>query len=370
MTLIPSTDAPTLRTFAFAAEVAAVPAARRALETVVRLDPVCLAEAHVMVSELMANALAHGELGESDEISMLVDQDPTRVRVSISHPAPAGAQRDRMGMGFSVVDRLSRRWDVACTDGIFEVWFEVRSPGTAGGVIDLADEEVLERAKSDDAFRDEAFRRFRSFAAGLAWRFNGKGVSDADLEQVALFGLLNAINRFDATKGPFKPFAVVTIQGELKRHLRDRGWSVRVPRRLQERALHVADTGQFLAQTLSRSPTNGDIAKELGISEDEVVEAVAARAAYQASSIDAAQENAPGTVAEVLMEDEATVRSDEWEELAEAIRTLPSRERELLYLRFYRDFTQAEIAEVMGMSQMHVSRLLSKATDRLRHIVE
>jgi RNA polymerase sigma-B factor len=275
-----------------------------------------------------------------------------------------------MGMGLTVVERLSRRWNLSCADGIFEVWFEVRAPGTAGAVIDLDDEEILERAKSDDAFRDEAMRRFRSFASGLAWRFKGKGVADADLEQVALFGLLNAINRFDPAKGPFRPFAVVTIQGELKRHLRDRGWSVRVPRGLQERALLVADTAQFLAQTLGRSPTAADISQELDLSEGEVVEAVAARAAYRWESIDAPQGSSTGTLAESLLEDDTAIRSEEWEELAEAIHSLPSREREILYLRFYRDLTQAEIAEVMGMSQVHVSRLLSRVTERLRNIVD
>lgn len=363
-------DTATLPTFSFRAEIGSVPAARRALDSVVRLDPVCLAEAHVMVSELMANAIDHGELDESEEILMLVDQDPTRVRVAIRHPAPPHADTARMGMGLTVVERLSRRWDVSCGDGIFEVWFEVRSPGTAGSVIDLDDEEILERAKSEEAFRDEAIRRFRSFASGLAWRFNGRGVPDADLEQVALFGLLNSITRFDPTKGPFKPFATVTIQGELKRHLRDRGWSVRVPRSLQERALLVANTAQFLAQTLSRSPTNADVARELGLTEDEVLEALAARAAYRSESIDASQDTSPGTLAESLIEGDTAIRSDEWEELAEAIRTLPARERELLYLRYYRDFTQTEIAEVMGISQMHVSRLLSRVTERLRHIVD
>lgn len=367
---MPNTAATTLTTFTFHADVDAVPAARRALDSVVKLDPVCLAEAHVMVSELMANAIAHGDLGECSEILMAINHDPTRLRVSISHAAPARAETAHIGMGLTVVDRLSRRWGHSCADGVFEVWFEVRTPGVAGAVIDLDDDEILERAKTDEAFRDEAIRRFRSFASGLAWRFNGKGVPDADLEQVALFGLLNAINRFDAARGAFKPFAAVTIQGELKRHLRDRGWSVRVPRSLQERALLVADTAQVLAQTLNRSPTNADVAQESGLTEDEVLEALAARAAYRSESIDATQENSPGTVAESLIDDEPAIRSDEWEELAEAIRTLPPREREILFLRFYRDFTQAEIGEVMGMSQMHVSRLLTRATERLRRIVD
>jgi RNA polymerase sigma-B factor len=318
----------------------------------------------------MANAIDHGDLGECDDIVMLVDQDLARVRVSISHPAPARAETTRMGMGLAVVERLSRRWHLSCTDGIYEVWFEVRAPGTAGAVIDLDDDEILERAKSDDAFRDEAMRRFLNFASAQAWRFKGKGAADADLEQVALFGLLHSINRFDPAKGPFKPFAVATIQGELKRHLRDRGWSVRVPRQLQERVLLVARATQSLSQTLGRSPTIADIAEELELDASDVVEAVAAKAAFRWESIDAPHEKSTATLGESLREEEAAIRSDEWEELADAIRSLPPREREMLYLRFFRDLTQAEIADTMGISQMHVSRLLSRVTERLRTIAE
>jgi RNA polymerase sigma-B factor len=318
----------------------------------------------------MANAIDHGDLGECDDIVMLVDQDLARVRVSISHPAPARAETTRMGMGLAVVERLSRRWHLSCTDGIYEVWFEVRAPGTAGAVIDLDDDEILERAKSDDAFRDEAMRRFLNFASAQAWRFKGKGAADADLEQVALFGLLHSINRFDPAKGPFKAFAVATILGELKRHLRDRGWSVRVPRQLQERVLLVARATQSLSQTLGRSPTVADIAEELELDASDVVEAVAAKAAFRWESIDAPHEKSTATLGESLREEEAAIRSDEWEELADAIRSLPPREREMLYLRFFRDLTQAEIADTMGISQMHVSRLLSRVTERLRTIAE
>ena len=323
-----------------------------------------------MVSELMANAIDHGALGENDQIVMLVDRDPARVRVSISHPAPDRAETERMGMGLAVVERLSRRWQVSCADGVYEVWFEVRAPGTAGAVTDLDDDEVLVRAKSDHVFRDEAMRRFRNFASAQAWRFKGKGAADADLEQVALFGLLQSINRFDPAKGPFKPFAVATIQGELKRHLRDRAWSMRVPRQLQERVLLVARTAQSLSQTLGRSPTVADIAEALDLDESEVVEAVTAKAAFRWESIDAPHEKSTATLGESLREEETAIRSEEWEELADAIRSLPSREREILYLRFYRDLTQAEIADVMGISQMHVSRLLSRVTERLRNIAD
>ncbi len=360
---------PTLTEFTFPARVDTPSAARRAL-SVTRLDPVRLAEAQVMVTEVITNALQHGGLTDSCEIHMRVIRDLTRVRVAVSHRSGAGLDTVDAGMGFTLLARLSRRWEVTCRAGVLEVWFEVRSPGTGEAILDLTDGEVLARANTDEVFRDEAVRRFMSLATGLAHRFRGKGVADADLEQVALVGLLNAINRYEPDRGPFKPFAIVTIQGVLKRQLRDKAWSVRVPRGLQERSLLIANTAQSLSQSLGRAVTATDIAAELSLSEDEVVEAIAATSAYQSQSIDAPVEGTGRTLAEALHDRDWAARSEEWEALAEGIQALPAREQELLYLRFYRDLTQSEIAETMGISQMHVSRLLSRATDRLRHLVE
>jgi RNA polymerase sigma-B factor len=365
-----SSDSSTLSSFTFPARSDAPSAARRALHSVARLDPIRLAEAQVMVTELMANALQHGGLTESCEIHMRVDRDPARVRVVISHLSRAGIDTVDAGMGFTLLERLARKWEFTSHGGVFEVWFEVRAAGTGEAILDLADDEVLARAKTDALFIDEAVRRFRSLATGLAHRFRGKGVGDGDLEQVALVGLLDAITRYEAEKGPFRPFAIITIQGVLKRQLRDRAWSVRVPRGLQERSLLVAKTTQSLSQTVGRAVTARDVAAELDLSEDEVVEAIAANSAYQWQSIDAPHEVTGHTLAEALHDRDWATRSGEWEALAEGIQALSPREQELLYLRFYRDLTQSEIADAMGISQMHVSRLLSRATNRLRHLVE
>jgi RNA polymerase sigma-B factor len=356
--------------FALPAQAQAAAAARRLLAANAPLDPVRLAEAQLMVSEVIANAVMHANLDEDTALTMTVDVDPARVRVGVRHPAAAPIERQPAGFGFSLIDRLSRRWGVEWSDGAAEVWFEVRTAGTGAALSDFSDQEVLARSIDDPVFRDEAINRFSNLASALARRFRGKGVADADLEQVALLGLLNAITRFDPEKGVFEPYATVTIEGELKRHLRDRAWSVRVPRGLQERSLVVGKSAEALTQTLGRPPLPEDIATDLGLTVEDVVEAIAANSAYRWESIYTPTETG-ATLAETI-HDEAdwSIGSDEWQGLAEGIRSLPDRERQLLYMRFYEDLTQTEIASKMGISQMHVSRLLARALERLRELVE
>lgn len=360
-----------MNTLVFPAQAQTAAAARRAIAASAPLDPIRLAEAQLMVTELVANAIQHAGLHESDQLSITIEPDVVAVRIGIQHQAKAPIASNHTGLGFSLIDRLSRRWGVEWADGLAEVWFEVRPAGTGAALSELSNEEVLSRSKDDVRFRDEAVARFRSLSSVLAGRFRGKGIADADLEQVALLGLLNAITRFDADKGAFEPYAAATIQGELKRHLRDRAWSVRVPRGLQDLSLLVGRTAESLAQSLGRAATPGDIARELDISEEEVVEAIAANSAYRWESIDAPNEETGTTLAETIREDDDwAVPSEDWHELSQGIRSLPARERRLIYLRFYQDLTQTEIAAQMGMSQMHVSRLLARALELLREKVE
>lgn len=357
-------------TFSFPARAESAAAARSAL-THAPLDPVRLAEAQLMVTEIAINALRHGRLPGEADLKVFLEWDPARVRVGLSHPAPGPIEVTNHGLGFSLIERLSRRWGTEWEGGEARVWFEVRAAGTAAGLSDLSDEELLVGAKDDAQFRDQAVSRYRGLAASLARRFRGKGIADSDLEQVALLGLINAITRFDPAIGAFEPFAVTTIQGELKRYLRDRAWSVRVPRSLQERSLLVGKTIEWLTQSLGRAVSAADVAAELDLTEEEVVEAIAANTAYRWESIDAPHEETGTTMAENLPDEEDwAARSEEWQELADAIRTLPPRERRLLYLRFYRDLTQSEIAAELGISQMHVSRLLTRALDQLRERVD
>jgi RNA polymerase sigma-B factor len=248
----------------------------------------------------------------------------------------------------------------------------VRRPGTVEPALTaLSTDELLARAPGDPDARDEVVRRFTPLAMAQVRRYRGKGTSEADLEQVALLGMLRALDRYDPEIGAFDPYASRTISGELKRYFRDRAWSVRVPRALQERVLDVTRVGQELSQRLGRVPAPAEIAVELDITVEEVLEAIGASVAYASISLEAPDEDTGWTVADALgVEDLELALADGRRMLEPAMAALPERERHILYLRFFEDMTQSEIAEVVGVSQMHVSRLLARALDRLRATVE
>jgi RNA polymerase sigma-B factor len=230
--------------------------------------------------------------------------------------------------------------------------------------------EVLDlfRRLPDTEARDELTRRFLPFAEYLARRFTGRGESQEDLEQVAGLGLVLAIDRFDVERGvAFSTYAAATIIGELKRHFRDKGWAIRVPRLVQEHSLDVGKAAQALWQELGRSPTIAELARKTGLSEEEVLEGIDASQAYRASSIDAPLGEDGGSHADTLGGlDEALEMSPEWATVSDAVKQLPLRERTIVFLRFFRGMTQTEIAEEVGISQMHVSRLLSQTLRQLR----
>ena len=230
-------------------------------------------------------------------------------------------------------------------------------------------QRLFEQAGSDASARDELIGMYRPLADGLARRYLGFGEPLDDLVQVASIGLLNAFNRFDPGRGvSFVAFATPTIVGELKRHFRDKGWAVRVPRRLQEHALQVRRAMGDLSQEIGRSPTVDEIAAVTGMSADDVLEASDAMLAYVTTSLDApfAEDM---TLGETLpTDDDSGVEAAEaWADLADHVARLPDRERRILALRFFRGLTQTEIAEEVGVSQMHVSRLLARALATLRH---
>ena len=229
---------------------------------------------------------------------------------------------------------------------------------------DLADEELFARLP-DDGAREALLIRHRPLAIYLARRFQGRGESREDLEQVASMALLKAIDRLDPERdATFSTFATITIIGELKRHLRDRGWAVRVPRPIQELAVEVNGAMVRLTQELGRSPTVREVANHVGASEERVLEALDASRAYAAESLD----GGPGDDAppiEQLAGDDRFESLEAWQSLAPAIRRLPERERTILYLRFFEELTQSEIARRLGISQMHVSRLLARTLSDL-----
>jgi RNA polymerase sigma-B factor len=233
-----------------------------------------------------------------------------------------------------------------------------------------SEEEVAElfRRLPDPSARDELAAEFLPLAEYFARRFSGRGEPIEDLTQTASLGLLNAIDRFDPERGvPFATYAAATIVGELKRHFRDRGWALRVPRNIQETAILVNRTMSSLWQDLGRAPTVPEIASTADIGEDDVLQALDALQAYTTDSLDAPTSDASSTPAETIGgEDQSFEISEEWLSLAPALRDLPERERMILYLRFFEGKTQTEIAEELGISQMHVSRLVSQSLEKLR----
>jgi RNA polymerase sigma-B factor len=233
--------------------------------------------------------------------------------------------------------------------------------------------EVLElfARLPDEGAREALVVRFLPLAEYFARRFTGRGEPAEDLVQVASLGLLHAIDRFDPERGvQFSTYAAATIVGEIKRHFRDKGWSIRVPRNLQESALRVNRLLSQLWQELGRSPTIAEIAERADLAEEEVLEAIDAVQAYSAGSLDAPTAEGSPTPAETLGEEDPFFELAEgWSSIAPTIRALPARERQILYLRFFEGLTQSEIAKKVGISQMHVSRLLGQTLELLRNQV-
>ena len=230
------------------------------------------------------------------------------------------------------------------------------------------------RTRGDLAARDELVQRFLPLATGLARRYHRGAEPLEDLVQVASLGLLKAIDRFDPERGTaFSSFAVPTIAGELKRYFRDKGWALRVPRDLQELAQRVGRTTERLVHELGRTPTVAEIAAALEITPEQVLEARETATAYRAESLDHpfGDDQDASPVVDTLGADEPGYLQAEQSATLEAMMwVLSDREREVLRLRFVEDLTQSEIGHRVGLSQMHVSRLLRQAVARLREAAQ
>ena len=227
------------------------------------------------------------------------------------------------------------------------------------------------RRHGDASAREALVERFLPLARQLARRYQRGNEPLDDLVQVASVGLVKAIDRFDPDRGTaFSSYAVPTILGELKRHFRDTGWALHVPRGVQERVMRTSAALSRLAKQLGRSPTTAELAEATGLSREEVVEALEAATAYDALSLDAPRSAAEGDgdshLDGVSAGDPGFGLVELRATLAPALRTLPERDRLVLHLRIAEDMTQSEIAELVGVSQMHVSRLIRRALARLQ----
>lgn len=225
------------------------------------------------------------------------------------------------------------------------------------------------------AHRERLVEQFIGLVEFLARRFRNRGEPLEDLVQVGTIGLLKAIDRFDLDREvEFSTYATPTIVGELKRHFRDKGWAVRVPRRLQELHLELTKVVSYLGHDLGRSPTVAEIAEAASISEEEVLEGLEIAQAYNFTSLDApidTEEGGSTSFADQLGEDDEHLENLEYRaSLAPVMAQLPERDRRILYYRFFKGMTQSEIADRLGISQMHVSRLLNRTLMQLREAFE
>ncbi|MEH1123192.1 SigB/SigF/SigG family RNA polymerase sigma factor [Micromonospora sp. CPCC 206061] len=244
-----------------------------------------------------------------------------------------------------------------------------RNQETAAGLL-----VALAALPADDPSRPAARREVIEYllplARHLARRYRDRGESIDDLVQTATLGLIKAVDRFDPDRGvDFAAFAIPTILGELKRHFRDKAWTVRVPRRLQELRMAISDANATLNQTLGRSPTVAEVAAHLNVTEEDVLDGIEGARAYAARSLSSREtgEDHALSLGDLIGSDDPGYEATEARmALSEAMTTLPDRERRIVILRFYGNLTQVQIAEQVGISQMHVSRLLSRAFAHLR----
>ncbi|HET6507601.1 MAG TPA: SigB/SigF/SigG family RNA polymerase sigma factor [Baekduia sp.] len=221
--------------------------------------------------------------------------------------------------------------------------------------------------QGDRAARDEVAARMLPLARSLARRYANKGEPLDDLEQVACVGLIKAIDRFDLSREVrFATYAVPTIAGELKRHFRDRGWMMRVPREIQELSGKIGAARERLVHDLARSPTVAELARATGADEERVMEALAAAEAYRTLSLDQPFQDGTGPLEAIGDDDHGFERAEARAMLADGLEELAPREREIVRLRYYEGLTQREIAEHIGISQMHVSRLIRRTVQQLR----
>jgi RNA polymerase sigma-B factor len=221
--------------------------------------------------------------------------------------------------------------------------------------------------------RDELVEMHLPLAEYLARRFGNRGELHEDLVQVATIGLIKAIDRFDLERGvAFSTYATPTIVGEIKRHFRDRGWTIRVPRRLQEIQSVINQAVSDLGQELGRSPTVAELATKVGMTEEEILEGLESANAYSPLSLDAPDPSGEvGAVIEQLGDyDDALDAVVDRETVKPLLDQLDARAKRILLLRFFRNMTQSQIAEELGISQMHVSRLLSRTLADLRKALE
>lgn len=332
--------------------------ARRAVGSLIVKGPrLRSVDAALLTGELVTLLLDH-----EAPIALTLFESGRSIRLEARSEGSATVDPDSITT--TLLDRVADRWSTVA--GAF--WFEIdllrRRDLSA-----MSDGDLFSLIRHDRAARDELFERYAPFATALARRFRtAQGTTD-DLEQVALLGLVQALERFDLALGvKFTTFSGRWISGTLKRHLRDETWSMRVPRSLKNDVLNLTRTRQDLEQRLGRSPTFEELATELDMTPDQLRDAMLASDVYALTSLNApAGDDSSGEVGNLIgSEDPEYAVVETWPSIEVALADLNDRDQQILYLRFFEDLTQSEIADIVGVSQVHVSRLLTKSLELLR----
>lgn len=335
--------------------------ARRLVGSVIGTGP----RLRSMDAALLAGELVTLEIQGETPIALSLAESGRTVRVSVSAADPGSADV----IVRNLLDRIADRWgsDDSAT------WFEldlIRRQDLSS----LSDTELFELLASDRAARDELFDRYSAFASSISRRFRASGRRPDDIEQVAFLGLVQALERFDPGVGvKFTTFAGRWVSGVIKRYLRDQTWTISVPRSLKNNALDLTRTRAELAQRLGREPGEADLAEALDLSVEDLREAALAGSTYAMPSLDAPVGDDEGseTIGSMLGDDDPDLAiAEQWPAIEAVLDRLPDREQQVLYLRYFEDLTQSEIASMVGVSQVHVSRILRRSLQRIRELLD
>jgi RNA polymerase sigma-B factor len=294
--------------------------------------------------------MSHESLTDSDELAeKVIDVDDGTDDVDEADDADVAA-------ALVPAQRLGSRWTDEERAHERELFAIVQDPSSSDAQRTVA--------------RNELVTLHLPLVTFLARRFRDRGEPLEDLVQVGTIGLINAVDRFDSDRGfEFSSFATPTIIGEIKRHFRDKGWAIRVPRRAQELRMMLTQATAELSQSSGRSPTVRELAAHLKITEDEVIDGIEAAAAYSTTSLDAhlGNDEDASTIADFMGDEDPDLGNvDDREALRPLLAALPARERQILGMRFFQGMTQGQIASELNISQMHVSRLLARSLATLR----
>ena len=266
---------------------------------------------------------------------------------------------------------ISTQGDVPEASGRTSV--EVTRQRSAELFLVFRDEERSDAER--ESARDALVHLHLPLVEHCARRFRNRGEPLEDLVQVGTIGLIKSVDRFDSDRGvEFSTYATPTIIGEIKRYFRDKGWAIRVPRRLQELRMQIGSATAELTQSLGRSPTPRELAEAIGCTVEEIVEGIESSNAYSTLSLDASDDGEEGGAASMLdaigVDDEGLEHVEIRESIKPLLDRLEPREKKILLLRFFKNMTQSQIAEEIGVSQMHVSRLLNRTLEQLRTSLE